>query len=257
MNTLRLTMRSRLSWSAAAIAAAAVPRAAAAQQGPTSPVGPTHGGMPGGMTGQEHSGHDGMGMDTGNPGALWTPGMGRDPAPDAAVARLEAMFLAGMVPHHQGAIHMAQLVPERSARDELKALARQIIRDQAAEIEQMSTWLRDWYGVEPPAGHMLPMGMMMPMMDTPMMHELHAMLPDMETQMAALRSMTGRDFDVAFMSGMIDHHAMAVMMAAPILIHGHHADLYTLAEQIVVSQGQEIRQMDEWLDAWYGVRRPV
>jgi len=253
MTNPRLNMRGRLPL-AAALAAVALPRVARAQQGPMGPMGPM---QPGGMAGDDHSGHGAPGAGMAGSGAAWAPGMGRDPAPNAAVARLEVMFLAGMVPHHRGAIHMAELVPERSGRDELKALARQIIRGQAEEIEKMSTWLREWYGVEPPTGHAMPMGMMMPMMDTPMMHELHAMMPDMDAQMAALRSKSGRDFDVAFMSGMIDHHAMAVMMAAPILIHGHHAALYTLAEQIIVSQGQEIRQMDEWLDAWYGVTRPV
>jgi uncharacterized protein (DUF305 family) len=46
----------------------------------------------------------------------------------------DAMFFEMMVPHHQGAIDMSALVPERSARAEVKQLAQQIIRDQKAEI---------------------------------------------------------------------------------------------------------------------------
>lgn len=91
-------------------------------------------------------------------------------------------------------------------------------------------------------------------MDMPMMH---AMMPDLDARMMALEAKSGGDFDIEFMSAMTDHHAMALMMAAPVLIHGHHADLYTLAENIVISQGQEIKQMDQWLDAWYGVKRAV
>ena len=59
------------------------------------------------------------------------------------------------------------------------------------------------------------------------------------------------------MSEMSHHHVMAVMMAAPVLMGGYHGDLFTLPENVVISQGQEIRQMDEWLQTWYGLERPL
>ena len=43
-------------------------------------------------------------------------------------------FFKIMIPHHQGAIDMSELVPDRSERAEVKQLAEQIIRDQKAEI---------------------------------------------------------------------------------------------------------------------------
>lgn len=46
----------------------------------------------------------------------------------------DRMFYEMMIPHHQGAIDMSELVPERSQRAEVKELAAQIIRDQEAEI---------------------------------------------------------------------------------------------------------------------------
>ncbi len=45
------------------------------------------------------------------------------------------------------------------------------------------------------------------------------------------------------------------MMAAPVLMAGHHQGLKMLASDIVISQGEEIKQMQQWLDAWYGVKR--
>ena len=48
----------------------------------------------------------------------------------------DQMFYEMMIPHHQGAIDMSELVPERSKRPEVKKLAQQIIRDQKAEIAQ-------------------------------------------------------------------------------------------------------------------------
>ncbi len=184
-----------------------------------------------------------------------------DPAPDPMVAELEKDFLRGMIPHHRGATMMAEMALKKSPQAELRTLAQKIIAGQVEEIQKMSAFLRDWYGMEPPADMAMPMNMpkdmMMPMgkpMDMPMMD---AMMPDMDARMMALDAKSGGDFDIEFMSAMTDHHAMALMMAAPVLIHGHHADLYTLAENIVISQGQEIKQMDQWLDAWSGVKRAV
>ena len=181
------------------------------------------------------------------------PGTGLDPAPDRAVARLETEFMRMMIPHHRGAIAMARMAEMKASRPELRALASKIVRDQGSEIVELSHWLRDWYGMEPPADMAMSMEMMR-QMDMPMMG---GMMSDMAGPMRAMESMTGRDFDVAFMSALVDHHAMAVMMAAPVLMHGHHADLYRAANNMVLAQGEEIRQLREWLDAWYGVKRPA
>jgi len=61
--------------------------------------------------------------------------------------RLEAVFMSQMIPHHQGAIDMAKLVPERAAHQELKDLSTTIIESQSAEIEQMNGWLSTWYSL--------------------------------------------------------------------------------------------------------------
>ena len=61
--------------------------------------------------------------------------------------RLDVVFMAMMIPHHQGAIEMAQLVPGRAAHQELKDLSRSIIESQAAEIDRMNGWLSGWYGL--------------------------------------------------------------------------------------------------------------
>ena len=55
------------------------------------------------------------------------------------------------------------------------------------------------------------------------------------------------DADVEFMSGMIPHHAQAVIMAGWAPSHGARKDVAVLCERIVVGQRDEIFMMQNWL----------
>jgi uncharacterized protein (DUF305 family) len=53
--------------------------------------------------------------------------------------------------------------------------------------------------------------------------------------------------DVHFMSGMIPHHAQAVLIAGWAPTHGARSDVRVLCERIVVAQRDEIALMQTWL----------
>ena len=55
--------------------------------------------------------------------------------------------------------------------------------------------------------------------------------------------------DVAFMTGMIGHHAQAVLIAGWAPSHGASASVLVLCERIVVAQNDEIATMEGWLKA--------
>jgi uncharacterized protein (DUF305 family) len=50
-----------------------------------------------------------------------------------------------MIPHHEGALTMAQDVLDKSQRPEMKKLAENILTSQQTEINQMKQWRQDWY----------------------------------------------------------------------------------------------------------------
>lgn len=56
---------------------------------------------------------------------------------------LDKAFLEGMIPHHQGAIDMAEYLVD-AKHPELQALGTEIIAAQQAEIDQMNAWLIEW-----------------------------------------------------------------------------------------------------------------
>ena len=58
---------------------------------------------------------------------------------------LEYAFLTDMIPHHQGAVEMAQmLLKDASISRELKTFSEKIITAQTGEIEQMNMWLKTY-----------------------------------------------------------------------------------------------------------------
>ncbi|GIW36809.1 MAG: hypothetical protein KatS3mg073_0954 [Meiothermus sp.] len=71
--------------------------------------------------------------------------------------------------------------------------------------------------------------------------------------MAELKKLSGRNFDIAYMSMMIEHHKGAVEMARAILKVSKEARIRKAAQEIVAVQNKEIAQLTGWLKSWYGV----
>jgi uncharacterized protein (DUF305 family) len=166
----------------------------------------------------------------------------------------DARFIVMMIPHHQGAIAMAELAPSRSRRPEIKALAQRIVTSQSAEIRQMGQWYRQWYGSDVPTGTLaggygMGMGTGMDMGMGPMMGRGWG-TPGMGASIEALKN--APDFDRAFIEQMIPHHRMGVMMAGHAAWNSQHPELRQLEAAMVQVQSQEIEQMAQWYNQWYG-----
>jgi uncharacterized protein (DUF305 family) len=63
-------------------------------------------------------------------------------------------FIDAMIPHHAGAIRMAEAVMGGDVDDEIVDLADGIVQAQSREIRRLNDWRRQWYGNESPAGGM-------------------------------------------------------------------------------------------------------
>lgn len=144
-------------------------------------------------------------------------------------------FAQQMIPHHQQAIEMADLVPGTGASTEVVELAAQIKAAQAPEITLMRSWLKDW---DETAMGDHDMGQMN---DSDDMDMGDGMLSG--SAMRDLAKATGAEFDRLWLTGMIGHHEGAITMAETELADGKDAATKKLARAIIAAQEKEITTM--------------
>ena len=148
----------------------------------------------------------------------------------------DVSFATHMVPHHQQAIELSALVPDRSTNPEVLELAKIIQAAQEPEIATMKAFLVQWN--ENP--------------DTATGHEGHDMsgmqgMVDPAT-MARLESLKGPEFDKLWLDSMIGHHQGAIEMAKAELANGENVDAKNLAQHVIDAQQAEIDQMRTMLE---------
>jgi uncharacterized protein (DUF305 family) len=169
--------------------------------------------------------------------------------------RAEVRFLEGMSDHHQMALDMANDCLHKAKTESVLKMCTDIITAQTAEIKQMQDWLMAWYKVEYKTMPMAAMpGMMVPTADA--MHHMDAPTPEMGMQMggsdpagmmgmmAGFSRLEGRDYELAFLESMIDHHDDALHMSQRILKTGQHKELLAFAQKVIDVQTAEIKTME-------------
>lgn len=77
------------------------------------------------------------------------PMLGGSVADLTTATDFDKAFIAAMIPHHQMALMMSNMVLAHGGKAELNNLARSIITSQSAEIQQMRTWYQQWYNAVP------------------------------------------------------------------------------------------------------------
>ena len=160
----------------------------------------------------------------------------------------DAAFLEGMRAHHEQALQMTALVPERAGREDLRLFAERMHISQEGEIELVDGWLEeheaalerlgeehDGHGADD--AHGADDG-----------HGGHADMPGMLTpaELAAMEAASGERFVQLFLIGMTKHHQGALQMVDELLsTQGAAADprLYRFATDVDSDQRIELDRM--------------
>jgi uncharacterized protein (DUF305 family) len=161
-------------------------------------------------------------------------------------AKPDVAFMQGMIAHHAQALTMSALVPARTQRPELLALAERIVVSQQDEIAIMQSWLRERKQTVPEVSDAAHAGHHAPAHST---HDMPGMLTS--TQMDSLSAATGVQFERLFLRYMIQHHDGALQMVASLLSAPGGArdpQVFQFASDVDTDQRAEIRRMRALLD---------
>jgi uncharacterized protein (DUF305 family) len=138
-----------------------------------------------------------------------------------------------MIPHHEQAIEMSQIILAADGiHPDVADLAARIADAQAPEIEQMADWL-DARGYPTPPG----------------MSGMPGIGMVSDDELDELRDLEGVEAELLFLTAMIEHHEGAIEMANDEIDDGIDPETIALCERIVTSQTAEIIEMQALLAA--------
>ncbi len=184
--------------------------------------------------------------------------------PAAAHNHADMMFAHHMIPHHQQAIQMSDMILAKQGIDpRVVDLAKKIKDAQGPEIDTMQGWLNQWGMSGMPSMTDMPGMPSMPSMSgtpgpgMPGMSGMPGMpgMPGMGSKngmpgmmspadMQSLQNAQGTDASKMFLTQMIAHHQGAITMAQDEIKNGQSPEAITLAKSIASSQAQEIDTMN-------------
>jgi uncharacterized protein (DUF305 family) len=165
-------------------------------------------------------------MDHGSSGMMSSSA----PAASAEHNAADTMFAQGMIPHHEQAVEMSEMMlQKKDIPAAVTDLAMRIKAAQALEIETMTGWLKSWNeSATMGAGH-----------------SMDGMMGD--DDLKQLEAAQGTEATRLFLTQMITHHEGAVMMAKTETSQGRNADAIKLSKDIVSAQEAEIKEMQDLL----------
>ena len=147
----------------------------------------------------------------------------------------DIMFAQMMIPHHQQAVEMSEmLLAKEGIPAQAVEFAQGVIDAQGPEIDRMNAMLETWEE-DPVTGDMGEMdhGGMSGMMS--------------EEDMTALEDAKGTEAARLYLEQMTAHHEGAVDMARDEVADGQNPQAIALAEQVIEDQEAEIAQMKQML----------
>lgn len=151
---------------------------------------------------------------------------------DTRYTASDAQFMRDMIPHHQQALEISRLAPDRTNSPQLLEIAGKIEAAQGDEIAFMEQWLTS-------RGESI---------DQSHAHTGHHATKGMatEAQMASLAAASGVEFDRQFLSLMIAHHEGAIDMVEALMEQpgsAYDPTLFEFTTDVINDQSKEIELM--------------
>ena len=167
----------------------------------------------------------------------------------------EIEYLEHMIPHHQVAIDMSELLEEKSNNPQMLELCRQIIRSQGYEIWEMTmmkrklsdTMFSNENGEKPYDKTKLEI--FYPKMSASKDGKCDPLFFKPDDHMKHMEHM--EITDRSYLEHMIPHHQVAIDMSKRLLLHTNHSYLMEFCRKLIIDQQGEIFLMNNMLNNTY------
>lgn len=177
------------------------------------------------------------GCASGTNSLLEEPSVTANASEQVGYSQPDLMFAQMMIPHHEQALEMSIIALEVSKNNDVLAMAQGIFDGQDTEIQQMKSWLSSSSAKSAAE-----------QMDHEAMGHGSGEMAGMASyeQIDQLAKLETPEFDKLFLPLMIAHHEGALEMVS-LIQDSRNAEARTLANEIVMTQKQEILKMKELL----------
>jgi uncharacterized protein (DUF305 family)/peptidoglycan hydrolase-like protein with peptidoglycan-binding domain len=155
------------------------------------------------------------------------------PEQSASFNAADVDFLQDMISDHEQAIAVAELIPERTERAELRAYQPTIIQGRSRELDTIRSLLADagWTATIP--------------------RLTKAAEPVDESELKALADRRGDDFDHEFLDLMMSHTLASVEASEQAIEDGQNPAVAELAASIIDQRQTELARMQSWGHQWH------
>jgi uncharacterized protein (DUF305 family) len=137
---------------------------------------------------------------------------------------VDLRYINAMIAHHRGAMLLAEQA-EKSERNEIADLARDILATEPKLIDELYGWKKEWY---------------------------NDVRPVADPQVARLG---GNDdtFDLRFLNAMIAHHEAGIMMTEDIRVKSSNGTILDNADAVENFLMTTKEGLSEWRSSWYNI----
>jgi uncharacterized protein (DUF305 family) len=140
-------------------------------------------------------------------------------------ADYEKDFLHRMSDHEASAIAVESLAAQKAVHREVQNAANTSLGSRAERLGRMELWSRQWYR-----------------------HELKPEITDEGTaRLTPLKSLTGTEFEHAFLRTMLVYDQEAIDLATPAAAQSPHKEVRTMAQDIIMEETKDIAEMRQWI----------
>jgi len=136
---------------------------------------------------------------------------------------VDLRYLNAMIAHHSTAMDLAEQAKNNSNRQEITGLAKEILDNEPAAIEELYAWKKEWYNDK--------------------RRPVKPDVPDLGS--------FDEKFDLRFLNALIAHHEEGIKMTKEIRLKSTRLEVLNNADAVEAFLKSSLEMLNQWRTQWY------